>query len=83
MLSIYISAHSTNIVAIIRTQRANGVDKVELTEQEKRLIAAYRQADNRAQHDARRILESHKSQVTTVSKILSIADFVNNTVKEV
>lgn len=55
---------------------------MELTEQEKRFIASYRQADNRAQHDARRILESHKRKTITVGEILSIADLMGKTVDE-
>ena len=55
---------------------------MELTEQEKRFIAAYRQADNRAQHDARRILESHEHNTITVGEILSIADLMGKTVDE-
>ena len=55
---------------------------MELTEQEKRLIAVYRQADDRAQYDARRILENNKRKIFSVGQIISIADRMGKSVDE-
>ena len=55
---------------------------MELTEQEKRLIAAYRLADDRARYDARRILENNKRNTITIAEIVSIADLLSMTVDE-
>ena len=53
-----------------------------LSEQEKKLIVAYRQADERSQYDAMWILESHRKQKMSAGEIISIADFMNKTVDE-
>ena len=55
---------------------------MELTEQEKGFLAAYRQADDRARYDAERILESNKRKTMTIGELVSVAGLMGMTVDE-
>ena len=56
-----------------------------LTEAEKRFIMAYRQADDRAKHDAKKILEWGKrpeGNIISVGQILALASALGKSVDE-
>lgn len=55
---------------------------MQITKEEAEFIAAYRLADDRAKHDAKRLLERNKQQITTVSNILSVAAVLGKSVDE-
>ena len=55
---------------------------MQITKKEAELIAAYRLADDRAKHDAKRLLENNRQNITTVGNVLSAAAILGKSVDD-